>query len=753
MRRLGLSLFLAFLICFGANSQDPDSLISLLKNTSNPQERIHYLNQLTEATAITNPNQALQYSQQALEIADLNSLDEAKARIYLVRGDLFYYNVKPEDALYYYAQALNLYRQVNYPSGRARASHHIGLTYYEVDDYIKALEYGQEAQKIYLENRDAANLAKVEALLCQVYFAMGGNDKAMTNCFDALKLLDDLDLESEKVEILNSLGRIFLDLNKYDRAEEFFNQALNIGQKKGNKRKISASLKALGDSYLTQKEYVLAQEYFLRAIELDESINDARGLSSSLIKLGEITALQDLNDQALQILNQGLEYAQQLNDMDLQAQAYSEIGKTYSNQENYKLGIENLKNALALALKINARPILRTCYQNLAKFYDKSGDVENAFVYFNLYMRQNEEIYTRDVVKRVAEAETLYELENKDKEIQLLRIENEVQNLQARTRRLTIYFLIGGLISVMIIVIVIYSRYRLKQRANKELEKQKMEIQTQKEEIEVQRDAIKEKNEEISEINEQRTDSINYAKRIQLSLLPENDELLQSFPDSFIFYKPKDIVSGDFYWFTQKDGKQIIATVDCTGHGVPGAFMTVLANTLLNHIVLESDVTEPSQIITLLDQKVQQNLHQNGMSDNNSTDGMDMALCSIDRRKKEVRFTGAKMPLYYVQNNSLHQLQGDRYSIGSSQGPQKFFTNQVIQLKKGDTLYFSSDGFQDQFGGEMNKKFMKSRFRELLGSIHTLAMDDQLNRISETYNQWKNGFEQTDDILVIGIRL
>jgi len=733
-------------------SQDISELKSQLKETSNFQEQISILNQLINRIGSSDPSQALEFSQQALEIADINDYALGKAEIYLIRGDLFYENLQSEDALFYYAQSLSLYKQLDKSPGIAQTSLHIAKAYNDFDDYIKALEYSQEAEKIYKDLDNDKELADVLALTCEIYYSMGENGKALPSCYEALRIYEKVEYNKGRSEIHNSLGLINLDLKNHQRARTHFFQSLEIAKQINDTEKIATSLSTIGDMYLSKKNYAQALDYFNQALDLHSQLNDLGGLGFTYLKIGEILSKNDENNRSLEVLNTSLNYAQELNDLDLQARALSQIGKVYSNMGDYKKGIDFLKQSLLLALRINARPILQTCYQNLAIYYDKLGDSENAFVYFNLYMRQNEAIYTKESAKKIAEAQALYDFETKEKQIELLRKENEIQNLQANTRRLVNYSLIAGLFAVIIIVIGIYNRYRIKIKANYKLEQKNTAIEQQKKEIEQHRDDIQEKSTAIAEFNSQLTDSIRYAKRIQESLLPENKELRHIFPDSFIFYKPKDIVSGDFYWFNEVDHKTVIATVDCTGHGVPGAFMTVLANSLLNQIVLESKITDPNLVITLLDQKVQQNLHQNQIN-SSTTDGMDIALCTIDKTNFETQFTGAKLPLYYVHKEQLTQIKGDRFSVGSSQFKDKFFTSKKIKLKKGDTLYFCSDGFQDQFGGENNKKFMKTQFREMLCSLHRFSMEEQFNRINKIYYDWKGGTPQTDDILVVGIRL
>ncbi|MFI5203053.1 MAG: SpoIIE family protein phosphatase [Flavobacteriales bacterium] len=246
-------------------------------------------------------------------------------------------------------------------------------------------------------------------------------------------------------------------------------------------------------------------------------------------------------------------------------------------------------------------------------------------------------------------------------------------------------------------------------------------------------------------------DSISYAKRIQESILPADDVIRKAFSNSFIFYKPKAIVCGDFYWFSNKGDEVVIAAVDCTGHGVPGALMTVIGNSLLNQIVNFTGVTDPAKILTQLDKKLLETLQQHGTVTTN--DGMDAAVIRYRISKKEITFSGAKRPMYLFKNGELVEIKGNKSPIGSFQYEfDKLYTEHRVTMHTGDTIYLFSDGFQDQFGGEDSKKFMVKRFRELLTEIQPMPMHEQLVRLEDVINTWQGQIEQTDDMLLIGVR-
>jgi phosphoserine phosphatase RsbU/P len=258
---------------------------------------------------------------------------------------------------------------------------------------------------------------------------------------------------------------------------------------------------------------------------------------------------------------------------------------------------------------------------------------------------------------------------------------------------------------------------------------------------------------ELEAINKDITDSINYAFRIQTAMLPDLKKVIQHIPENFIFFKPKDIVSGDFYWFTTRENKVIISAVDCTGHGVPGAFMSMVGDALLNQIVNIERITSPELILQRLHIKIRQALKQ---ETGTTRDGMDIALCVIDLPNKILEYAGAKNPLIYVQNNELHEIRADRHSIGGEQlEKERVFAKHTISIDTPTWIYLFSDGFPDQFGGERRKKFMTKNLKNLLFEHHQKPFSQQKEILEETFENWKNTAHenQLDDVLVIGCKI
>jgi serine phosphatase RsbU (regulator of sigma subunit)/HAMP domain-containing protein len=270
------------------------------------------------------------------------------------------------------------------------------------------------------------------------------------------------------------------------------------------------------------------------------------------------------------------------------------------------------------------------------------------------------------------------------------------------------------------------------------------EVVRQKEEIEKQRQKLEELYKDV-------TDSIRYAKRLQDSILPPDSIIRRMLPQSFVLFKPKDIVSGDFYWFFEHQDKILFAAVDCTGHGVPGAFMSLVGANALNQAVKEHELIEPARILEDLNKLSSEALNKN--ADSSVRDGMDLALCAFHKNDNQLEFAGANNPLYVVRDKKLIQVKPDKFAIGAFEPGTKNYTNHRVQLQRNDVVYIFSDGFADQFGGDRGKKFMYKQFKDLLVSISHLSMAEQRIALENAIESWRGSFEQIDDILVIGVKV
>lgn len=536
--------------------------------------------------------------------------------------------------------------------------------------------------------------------------------------------------------------------------------------------------------YWENEAYTEAIDYFSQSLKINLSNNNQNGVKSLHYNIGLIYADMDDYQNALIHFNKGLYAARQLKQKDGIYSGLMNKATVLKNLSKYQDAINNINEALIYAQEFNSLKLIRTCYGMLAENYELLGDSENTMKYFELFASIDKHIKSEEIKKieeeskeqvqrahhekRVTEktlSKTSEELQKTQRnlaeieaikkqqqlELEVKELELKKQKAELRNRKIVI---IGTSFTVFVIFIfslLVLRQFRAKKRANQLLQKQNDQINQQKTEIEAQRDLAHKQKKDI-------TDSIEYAKRIQNALLPPQSFIQRNLPEHFILFKPRDIVSGDFYWMMNKDGKIIIAAADCTGHGVPGAFMSMLGTAFLNEIVnkiVENKhiySLQANEILNQLRKYIIDSLHQSG-ENTQSKDGIDMALCIIDSEKQKIQFAGAHNPLYIIKDGELEVIKGDRMPVSIHRNAFKPFTNHEIDFKEKDTIYMFSDGYYDQMGGPKKRKFLSKNFQQLLLDIHKKPMDEQKEILDRKFEMWRGDYFQLDDILVIGIRL
>ncbi|MFH2141568.1 MAG: SpoIIE family protein phosphatase, partial [Bacteroidota bacterium] len=368
--------------------------------------------------------------------------------------------------------------------------------------------------------------------------------------------------------------------------------------------------------------------------------------------------------------------------------------------------------------------------------YFMMKNYEKAYEYLELFTNAKDSLNIERSIQLQAELEAKYENDKKQKEIELKNIEITKKDAIVK-QKTTFQYALGIVITlILIFALYIYRSYRHKKNANILLSEQKQKIE---------------------QIHKDITNSIKYASKIQESILPENKLFTKFLPQSFILYLPKDIVSGDFYWVEKKDDKILFAVVDCTGHGVPGAFISIIGHYGLNRAVNEFALRQPAEILNKLTEIVNSTIRQT-YEESSIRDGMDIALCSLDLKNYRIEYAGAYNPLYIIRDKKIIEIKADKKPIGQFIGFESgTFHNNVIELQKDDQIYIFSDGFADQFGGEINKKFKYSNFKKLLVSVNDKSMNEQKEILYQTINSWinadNNGHDQIDDICIIGVKI
>lgn len=546
----------------------------------------------------------------------------------------------------------------------------------------------------------------------------------------------------------------------YSKALEYYSKALKIHEELKDKPGISANLANIGLVYKEQLDYPKARTFYLEALTLCEELEDNNGIAIILGNLANIYKNENNFEEALKHSYKALQIEEKIGDKVGIIINLANIGIVYTKIKKYDDAEKYLKRALTLANDIGSLESLMEIEDHLCALYEETNKPAEALEHYKKYIVAKDSVFNADNTKKIVRTEMNFEFEKKQA---IEKAEQEkkdaIASQEKQKQKNILISIFCFLILVVIFASFMFNRWRITQ-------KQKLIIEKQKEKI---------------------VDSITYAQLIQESILKKESEIQKHLPDSFVYFQPKDIVSGDFYWFSRvarspESGEVrtettsdfglrtsdfqlktpdsellIIAAVDCTGHGVPGAFMSMIGNTLLNQIVNERKITVPSDILKLLHQGITAALNQEKKGPL-AHDGMDIALCCIDYLNNQIQFAGAQNPLYIVSDNTLEEIKADVYSIGNNMFLKKNkgeieYTNHILPLKKGTCLYMFTDGYTDQFGGINNKKLGTIKFQEFLLTIQHLSLPQQKQCIINTLNDWKAGIPQIDDILVIGIRL
>ena len=605
----------------------------------------------------------------------------------------------PEKSRLFADSALDLSVRLDDQKGRARSLINIGAALAAMNKYDDALANYQIALKIRENIGDRKGVANAQRNIGDLFFSQKNYVMADKYLSLALNTYEELGNLPGLMTTANSIGNIYYDQNNYTSAVEYYNKALGISEELQDTSSLSSIINNIGSVYLELKDYSNALEYYERSLLLMEKVGDRQGIAIS----------------------------------------YNNIGYVYEKKGDHEKAIEYQQKSLEVAKELNVKSLINNAYMGLAQAYSNLGDYRNAYKFRTLSSDIKDTIFNIESNRNITEMQTRFDTERKEKE-------NEILKQKEKRAQVIFYSVSAVLVLLAALSFFIYRSYRIKRKANIILAKQNREIEEKNTQLNIAYNEIEEKNKDI-------TDSIRYAKRLQQAILPTSAFGAEFRDNGFILYKPKAIVSGDFYWLEKRNDKVLIAAIDCTGHGVPGAFMSIVGHNLLNQIVHDNGITVPSEVLTELNKGVTDTLKQK-VEEDQVRDGMDLALCTIDYNSMVLEYAGAYNPLWLLRDGHMIEVKADKYPIGAFLEEKiRTFTNHRIELQAGDIIYMFSDGYADQFGGPTGKKFKYKNFKELLISIHKNKMHEQRNILDHTIEAWRGDLEQVDDIMVIGIKI
>lgn len=694
-----------------------DSLLLKLKTANNDSVKAQTLIDLGDAIESSEPNRAISYYKQALNIAEEHAPENEFYQELLITCTRYigivYHNQNANDkAMEYFMRSLRLCEKHQHKEGMAASMNNIGMVHSEARNYESSIEYYQKSLNIAKELNDTFGMARSYNNMGVTYANMGNIQLAIENYQKAADSFEILDLQYYRAAIYNNIGTYYLSL-----------------------------IHEMGRNDSTLIYYQEALSFFQKAVPIFQETNEQFDFATSLANIAQT-----------------------------QVQLYEFLPKNHPKRSSYlNQSIANAKKSLKISKRINSFETIYYSAHALKEAYKFMGNNNLALEYAELIIQNNDSLLTQEKEHTIAEIEAIYQIEKKEQEI-------EQQRLEAGKQRLRFNALVAGVLLLGLLTFSLYRGYINKKKAhgiiteqNSILEQANAEILAQRDELEAQRDMVMSQNHELEEVYINMTHSLKYAQSIQAAILPSEKILQQVSPDFYVMMRPCELVSGDFFWATAFDDYQIFCVTDCTGHGVPGAFMSILGVTALNDIVTRHRITNPSDIMGHLRHNVIEAMSQNDPEQIHK-DGMDMSLCVFNSRTRELHFAGAGLPLWIVTETpevinlnspksiklgdfSLLEVKGDIMPIGKSPIIRPF-TNHVIKLGSNHIrIYMATDGFADQFEEGTQKKYGISNLKNLILKNAYKDFTEQKNILEQTFDNWKGKGVHIDDVTVLGIRI
>jgi serine phosphatase RsbU (regulator of sigma subunit) len=708
---LSLLVLLISINCFAQNKQ-LDSLKLALKNCKEDTNKINTLNRLGKQLYILNIYDTSEsYAKQALELSEKIKFIKGQATAYNILGNIYVDQANYPEALKYHQASLDIRLKLGDKKGIGASYNNIGLIFQRRGNFPEALKSYLKALQIKEEIKDVTGCAVTYNNIGTVYKEQGNYTESYKNHLSALKLFEKLDNQQGVAESYMSIGNMFYDKDNYIDALINHKKALDILLQTEDKWSIAACYNNLGLIYQSQNNYKEALQNYLISLKLKEELDDSYDIATSK----------------------------------------NNIGYIYLKQNKVQEAKNWFSNALITGKQMGSKAQIKESYNGLALADSALGNYKEALNDYKQFTIYKDSLFNEENTKKTVQTQMQYEFDKKEINTKAEQDKKDAVTVaEKRKQQLIITIVSMGLLLVLGLAGVILRSLRINQKKNKIITEQKELVEKQKQVVEEQKHLVEEKHKEI-------TDSINYAERIQRSFIATKEILNENLNDYFVLFKPKDVVSGDFYWASKlNNGNFALATADSTGHGVPGAIMS-----LLNVTSLEKAIeihTQPADILNATRKIIIERLKKDGSAEGGK-DGMDASLTVYDFKNNKLIIAAANNPVWIVRASvgsaiqEVIEIKADKMPIGKHDKDTISFTQQEIDLQKGDVVYTLTDGFPDQFGGEKGKKFMSKNLRELLVVNAHLPMNLQKQLLEKAFSDWVGDLEQVDDVTLIGVRV
>lgn len=750
--------FLLFFFCLNIKAQLPgkiDSLIPVyeaLKEDTAKVDRFLWL-----ATQLASVDTALsgKYGRRAFVLA--NKLNDVKGigNSYNYFGTVHYLRQNLDNSIKCFKKADEYFRQCGYLKGSASVLNNCGVIYNSKGDYEMALFFQQKALEANTKAKNEEGIGNNYINIGNTLNVKGDFSVAMDWFIKAEKIFSKLKKWESLASVYYNMGYVHYNLHQIDKAIEYCQRALNLREEKSfNKVGMAYCHVFLAAIYSDSISLDLEKANFhnQKVVQLCNETGDRLTLTTTYLNLSKSYLAQNKFDSSLVNAQRALKISKEMGDQKFITNSLLYVGEAYRKMEKFALAISNYKEAFSISTKMDDNFNSSNTAQSLSVCYYLTGKFKEAYDYLLIHTRKKDVMFSSESLRSITEMEAKYQNEKKQLEIDNLNKSKKVQELELITKQKESaaknkILILGtiALIGIAVFAFFAFTNFKKAKKANVIINSQKAMVELQNEEISHQKELVEEKQKEI-------IDSINYAQKIQTAVLTSEEVWKKISPEYFIIFFPKDIVSGDFYWaHNLANNRSVFALADCTGHGVPGGFMSMLGNSFLNELVVENKLFKADEILNRLRSKIITALGQKGAADRK--DGMDMAICVWNKLNNTLEFSGANNNLWLVRGNELIQYQGNKMPIGQFDAELKPFSSTTVSLEKNDLIILCTDGFSDQFGGDNGKKLKSKNLKDFIVKGSKNPLDQQKADLMSLFSDWKGHHEQVDDVSVIMIKV
>lgn len=708
-----------------------DSLENKLLTLAQDSNRVKALTELSFEYSSRNVNRGLELAEEALQLSKKIGWKKGEALALTHLGRNNWRKGDFKKAIYYHELALALWTKLERTDKIATVNMYMGQDYANSGDYSKALQYLTKAEQGFTNVNMKRHLGIVLGIKAWVYKNMGMYPEAMKNELEGLKAYESIgDVQGIAISSSNLADQL-VGQKKYADALKVYFKAENVLKKNNDDINLASTNMDISTCYMMLGDDAKAIQHLQIALNYGTGIKDTNVIGDVYMRLAEIYLNKKNFDDAKIQLSKAINCYTTTHNAHSLLLAYNVMGWMLVNEKKYQEAALCFEKARQLLNSIESLADKSDYYKGLITLDSASGNWRDAFEHYKIYTATRDSMFNEENTKKLVQSQMLYEFEKKEAVVRAEQEKNETeilkQQAELKARRNQQYALYGGLTLVLIFAGFMYNRFKVTQQQKAIIEEQKRLVET--------------KNHEI-------VDSINYAKRIQSAILPSHKSIQHYFPQSFILYMPKDIVAGDFYWLHNEDDYVFFAVADCTGHGVPGAMVSVVCNNALQRSVRDYKHRSPDKILNQTRELVIEEFEK---SSDEVKDGMDISLLAYHRKTKELKWSGANSSIWIVnKQGNFTELKGDKQPIGKYADTKSFSVHE-LNLQTGDAVYLFTDGYKDQFGGPKGKKFKAAQMKEMILANQHKSMPDQGTVYKARLEQWMERTEQVDDVTVVGI--